>query len=149
MKKGVVILFLILGMFGLVGGFGFGFCTHASNSVHTNVGSQSYTQPANRDIVIVFDASESMAKKTESGEAKIDVAKRAVNDFLELMSGDRVGLIVFYNCGDIRTEVDLTEDYNDVSEALQDVFPHDKTPIAESLEYAWEYLKLHGDPQNS
>ena len=47
------------------------------------------------DIVLVLDTSGSMSERGSGGSAKIDAAKRAVNDFLSGLKNDRVGIVVF------------------------------------------------------
>ena len=111
---------------------------------------QYYSQSRGRDILIVLDASNSMNDRTPSGETKMHVAKEALNNFLDgLASSDRVGLIVFYDCGNIQTKVPLTKNHDSISTALENVHPSGYTPIADSLEYAWDYLKHNAYSGNS
>jgi len=47
------------------------------------------------DIVLVLDTSGSMSERGFGGSAKIDAAKRVVNDFLGGLTNDRVGIVIF------------------------------------------------------
>jgi len=105
-----------------------------------------YSNVSGRDIVIIFDASGSMEEITSSGESKVDVAKDAVDDFLDkLTSMDRAALIVFYDCEIIQVEATFTYSHSSVAATVQSIEPYDDTPIGDSLSYAWEYLKDYGD----
>ncbi len=103
-----------------------------------------------RDIIIVFDPSGSMGDMTSGGELKIDAAKDAVNNYLDgLTSTDRVALIVLYDCDVILVEAEFTYDHSSVSKIVESIEPHGNTPIADSLLYAWEYLKSKGETDHS
>lgn len=47
------------------------------------------------DVVLAFDVSSSMEQRTPDGVARIDAARRVVDDFVDSLEGDRVGLVVF------------------------------------------------------
>src|SRR5207249_10069273 len=47
------------------------------------------------DIVIVLDTSSSMTTPDLGGQPRIDVVKRVVNDFLDGLKNDRVGVVIF------------------------------------------------------
>ena len=47
------------------------------------------------DIVIVIDTSSSMTTPDLGGQPRIDVVKRVVNDFLDGLKNDRVGIVIF------------------------------------------------------
>jgi hypothetical protein len=103
-----------------------------------------------RDIVIIFDASGSMTDETTSGETKIDAAKYAVNDFLGgLTSDDRVALIVFYGCEDIRIEATFTTNHSAIAGIVDSIEPYGLTPIKDALLDAWSYLKSYGNTSHS
>lgn len=113
---------------------------------------QIHCNDSGRDIVIVFDASGSMEYPISTGERKIDVAKDAVNDFLEkLTSNDRVALIVFHGCESehIQIEAGFTNSRSVVTSAVAEIEPYGDTPIGDSLLYAWDYLKNSGERNHS
>jgi Mg-chelatase subunit ChlD len=114
-----------------------------------------------KDIVVVFDASGSMglADSSEEGQAvlvpageqsKMDAAKAAVNTFLDKLSANqRVALIVFYDCDDIQVETSFTSNYDSIARKVEDIEPDGSTPLGDSLLFAWEYLKDHGERDHS
>ena len=150
MKRGAGNFLWVLALLVLVGASGFVYGVHEIDDKHTiYVTSQYYTQPIIHDILIVFDASDSMKGLTPSGKTKIDAAREAVNNFLrKLPLNGRVALIVFYDCDNIQIEVDFSGTRDEVSRVLEGVSPTCGTPIAASLKEAWNYMKRNADPQN-
>ena len=56
----------------------------------------SYDVPAEGiDIVVALDVSSSMTNKDFGGEARIDAAKKVINDFLGGLKNDRAGVVIF------------------------------------------------------
>jgi len=99
------------------------------------------------DIVLLFDASGSMRDYPVDGSqvSKIELARQGVDSFLSSLSeSDRVALIVFYNCDDIKVEVDFTQDKDQIRRTLSSVNPTSGTPIAQALQKGWSYLKQNG-----
>ena len=100
------------------------------------------------DIVLLFDASGSMRDHPLDGSqtSKVILARQGVDTFLSALSSedDRVALIVFYSCNDIRVEVDFTRDKDQIRRKLSSVQPTSGTPIAKALEMGWTYLKQNG-----
>jgi len=96
--------------------------------------------------ILIFDDSGSMADTTSgSSTAKIDMAKQAANTFLNnVRSGDEVSLIVFYDCGDITTEVPFTTDVQQIRDKIDGLTPQYSTPIAKSIDYASSYAQTSG-----
>jgi len=99
------------------------------------------------DIVLLFDASYSMSDHPLDGtqKSKIELAREGVDTFLASLSDeDRVALIVFYDCNDIRVETDFTKDKDLIRQTLSGVQPTGNTPIAKAIETGWTYLKQNG-----
>jgi hypothetical protein len=101
------------------------------------------------DIVLLFDASPSMDDYPVDGSQvnKIELARQGVDSFLSSLSeSDRVALIVFYGCNNIRTEVDFTQDKDQIRRALSSVntLSSSGTAIAQALQTGWSYLKQNG-----
>jgi len=96
--------------------------------------------------ILIFDDSGSMANTiTGSSSTKIDMAKQAGNTFLNnVKPGDEVSLIVFYDCGDIRTEVPFTTDMQPIRDKIAGLTPQSSTPIAASIDYASSYAQTSG-----
>ncbi len=96
--------------------------------------------------ILIFDDSGSMAD-TISGTnmTKIDMAKQAGNTFLNnVKPGDEVALIVFYDCGDIRTEVPFTTNVQQIRDFMNTLTPQYSTPLAASITYAASYAQTSG-----
>lgn len=99
------------------------------------------------DIVLLFDASYSMKDHPldEIQKSKIELAREGVDTFLTSLSDeDRVALIVFYDCYDIRVESGFTQDKDLIRQTLSGVQPSGNTPIAGALEKGWTYIKQNG-----
>jgi hypothetical protein len=99
------------------------------------------------DIVLLFDASGSMRDYPVDGShvSKIELARQGVDSFLSSLSeNDRVALIVFYDCSDIKVEVDFTQDKDQIRRKLSSIIPQTGTPIAQALQKGWSYLKQNG-----
>jgi len=96
--------------------------------------------------ILIFDDSGSMADTISgSSSTKIDMAKQAATTFLNnVRSGDEVSLIVFYDCGDIRTEVPFTTDMQPIRDKITGLTPQSSTPIAKSIDYAASYAQTSG-----
>jgi len=96
--------------------------------------------------ILIFDASGSMADSVSgTGKTKIEIAKEAGNTFLNnVNSGDEVALIVFYDCGDIKTEVPFTTDFQQIRDKMAGLTPQSSTPIAKSIDYAANYAQTSG-----
>ncbi len=101
------------------------------------------------NIIVILDSSGSMAEKIIS-DRKIDIAKKAVSDFLTKMpQGVKTGLIVYghkgsnsttdrdFSCKGIEEIIKLNKNnYNDIITAMDSFNPKGWTPIAGSLELA-------------
>lgn len=99
------------------------------------------------DIVLLFDASGSMLDYPVEGSqiSKIELARQGVDSFLStLPETDRVALIVFYDCSDIKVEIDFTQDKDQIRRRLSSITPKMGTPIAGALQTGWSYLKQNG-----
>jgi len=90
------------------------------------------------DVVVALDVSDSMlARDAESGGdlPRLERAKREITDLLNLMDGDRVGLVAF--AGAAFLECPLTLDYSAAALFLEDIdtelIPIKGTAIAEAL----------------
>jgi Mg-chelatase subunit ChlD len=96
--------------------------------------------------ILIFDDSGSMADTiTGSSSTKIDMAKQAANTFLNnVRAGDEVSLIVFYDCGDIKTEVPFTTDTQQIRTVIDGLTPQYSTPIAKAIDYASSYAQTSG-----
>jgi Ca-activated chloride channel homolog len=73
------------------------------------------------DVVIALDLSRSMLAEDVSPD-RLTAAKREIKDLLELLQGDRVGLVVF--AGSAFIQVPLTLDYNTFSVFLDQLDPN-------------------------
>lgn len=100
--------------------------------------------------LIVFDASGSM-KERIGGEAKIDIAKRAVTELVATLPDDtRLGLVVYshrkpQDCDDIELLIPPAKlDRKAFTAVVAGIKPKGRTPLAGSLEFAatkLEYMK--------
>lgn len=114
-----------------------------------------------RDLLIIFDASQSMAQKTSGGVTRIDAAKKAFVQMMNHISdskGVNVGLMVYGHrlpagnprcCGDIELVVPVDEANRKLlSNAVMKLRPLGKTPITASLTRSASVLqKLKTDRQ--
>jgi Ca-activated chloride channel homolog len=73
-----------------------------------------------RDIVVVIDVSRSMLAQ-DVRPSRLDRAKLAVNDLLDVVSGDRVGIVAFAGSAVVRSP--LTTDYAFARMALEQLSP--------------------------
>ena len=73
------------------------------------------------EIVFVLDVSRSMLA-TDVVPNRLSKAKQNIEDIVNEMSGDRVGLVLF--AGDVRRHIPLTSHYEDFKQNLAEVGPH-------------------------
>jgi Ca-activated chloride channel family protein len=104
--------------------------------------------PANRSALLIFDASSSMTAKVPSGQARIDVARRAVEDMIRIFPPEgHIALRVYgsespftrMNCQDTKLLVPFApaaENAAAIVEAIWGVPAQGLTPIAYALEQA-------------
>jgi len=82
----------------------------------------SYDVPAEGiDIIVALDVSSSMTNRDFGGEARIDAAKRVINDFLGGLKNDRAGIVIFSAEGLILSP--LTLDYAAAQRLITPVEP--------------------------
>ncbi len=106
------------------------------------------TALADKNLVIVFDGSGSMAKSIEA-QSRISVAKRTVEEIVEKLpdTGYQVGVIAYghrrdKDCLDIEALVPLGHlDKGKVVSKVEAIRPKGKTPIGAALRMAGEQLK--------
>lgn len=98
------------------------------------------------DVVIALDVSDSMlVRDAASGDdlSRLDRAKREIEDLLQIMEGDRVGLVAF--AGAAFTECPLTLDYGAAELFLRDLdtdlIPVKGTAIGKALRTSLEALE--------
>ncbi|MEK4253363.1 vWA domain-containing protein [Ureibacillus sp. FSL K6-2830] len=94
--------------------------------------------------MLVIDASGSMASNT-----RIERAKSAAQSFINSVKGKNVevGLIAFYNCGDVRVIHELTSDVEKLIDPLNSIQPSGTTPLVGAISFSADYLKQHGTGQ--
>lgn len=73
------------------------------------------------DIVVALDVSSSMVERTPDGRTRLESAKTVIEDFIESLEGDRVGLVVFQSRAVAMAP--LTLDHEAVTRAVQDMSP--------------------------
>ncbi len=73
------------------------------------------------EVMFVLDVSRSMLAE-DATPNRLDRAKQQINDMVDEMTGDRVGLIVF--AGEARQLVPLSSHYEDFRETLKSAGPH-------------------------
>ena len=112
---------------------------------------------SNVNIIVILDSSGSMADKIGE-DKKIDVAKKAVSDFLtEMPQGVNTGLVVYghkgsnsvadkvSSCKGVEEVVKLgTNNSNNIISAMGSFSPRGWTPIAGSLDFAKNIFKNSG-----
>ena len=75
---------------------------------------------------------------------RIGMAKRAARDVLAQLTPDtEVGLIVFYDCRDIRVERSFTTDVESVLAQVDAIQPSGGTPLAAGITTARAYIADH------
>jgi Ca-activated chloride channel homolog len=105
-------------------------------------------------VMVVLDASGSMADKLSDGGTKIDVAKQAVHTLVnQAADGARLGLTVYGpesgersgRCENVRVVREVGPlDRNALNAAVDDIKPRGDTPIGRSLRAAAEALPREG-----
>jgi Ca-activated chloride channel family protein len=89
------------------------------------------------DVMYVLDLSKSMLA-TDIAPTRLDRAKQTIKKTLDIMSGNRVGLVIF--AGSAYLQVPLTTDYNALKMYLDnlnpDLIPQQGTILSEALELA-------------
>lgn len=102
--------------------------------------------------LIILDASGSMWGLMD-GEHKIDIAKQVVSDLVQEIPEDtELGLVAYGHrhkgdCDDIELLIPPgTLDRQSFIEAVNKILPKGKTPIADSLQFAADSLKLEENP---
>lgn len=105
------------------------------------------TQSTGREIMILFDLSTSMLA-TDQAPNRLEVAKREVSDMLEVLEGDRVGIIGF--AGSAFVQCPMTSDYSMIKVFLSQFDPHQiswqGTAIADAITLGERHL-LRGAKQ--
>lgn len=105
-----------------------------------------------KPVLLVVDASGSMNDPLETGEAKIDAAKTAAQNFVEKSSGSEIGVMQFSYCtdiygppdplqGDVRIVEGFTTDKSALNDAIESIYAEGDTPIAYALEEAVAYFE--------
>jgi Ca-activated chloride channel family protein len=72
------------------------------------------------EVMFVLDVSRSMLAD-DAAPNRLERAKQQINDTIDEMAGDRVGLIVF--AGDAKQQIPLTTHYDDFKQSLDEVGP--------------------------
>jgi len=95
---------------------------------------------AESNVLFIFDASGSMKKTLDSGESRMDAAKKAMNEALSSMPKDvRLGLFLFghrraKDCADMELVSPIgADDARKIAARINAVEAKGETPIAESL----------------
>ena len=73
------------------------------------------------EVVFLLDISRSMLAEDIS-PSRLDRAKQQINDMLDVMEGDRAGLVVF--AGRAKQQIPLTSNHHDFKLMLEEVGPH-------------------------
>ncbi|GAA4472250.1 vWA domain-containing protein [Novipirellula rosea] len=73
------------------------------------------------EVMFVVDVSRSMLAE-DATPNRLSRAKQQINDMLDVMAGDRVGLVVF--AGEVRQVVPMTNHYDDFRRSLKEVGTH-------------------------
>jgi Mg-chelatase subunit ChlD len=110
-----------------------------------SLGFAAAAQPASAqsNVLFIVDASGSMKKKLESGESRMETAKKAMGEALAAMPPEaRLGLLLYghrkaKDCTDIELASPLgADDAQAISGRIQGLKAKGETPIAESLRQA-------------
>jgi hypothetical protein len=107
---------------------------------------------ADSNVLFIFDASGSMKRATESGESRMDAARKAMNQALDTISPDvRLGLLLFghrraKDCSDIELVSPIgADDAKTIAARINALVARGETPIAESLKQGMRsYAALKG-----
>jgi hypothetical protein len=100
-------------------------------------GTGSTGGPVSESIAVLLDASGSMDE-----QGRMDAAKASARQVIGQMKGNvEVALIVFFDCGDIKTVTEFTTDPAPLLAALEPILPSGGTPLAEGITKAKEYLR--------
>ena len=92
-------------------------------------------EPVTKSIILLFDASGSMAD-----DNKIDNAKSAAIDAIhELSSTTEVALLVFSDCGKIDVLQPYTTDKNAIISGINTIQPSGSTPLYDAIDFANDY----------
>ncbi len=88
------------------------------------------------ELVVCLDVSNSMNTKDISGESRIDVAKRSMNELINQLKGEKIGVAVF--AGRAFVQLPLTGDYASaklfIDEISTDMFSNQGTNIKEAID---------------
>lgn len=101
-------------------------------------GSNTSSGSIANSIILLFDASGSMADNN-----KIDSAKAAARTFLtsRVQPGDELALIVFYDCSSIVVEQPFTTDMSSLISKIDGIQPTGSTPLYAAVSFARDYMK--------
>ena len=115
--------------------------------------AQSNTAPISESLLtlnyyLVIDGSGSMDEVGCSGDRKkIDVAKEAVNQFIDSIPKDaNVGLLVFDNQG-IGERVSLGTNHDDVKQQVQNIVANGGTPLLQAMTRAYSAITQQAQAQ--
>lgn len=97
------------------------------------------------DVVVAMDVSNSMYSADMQPD-RLGVAKIAINNLIQQMHGDRIGLVEF--AGDAFTNLPVTDDYTSAMQSIKSMTPDDiaaqGTALGEAIDQA---MKAFGDPK--
>lgn len=111
-----------------------------------NIAFPARAGSVDHSVILVMDASGSMDGKSEngSGRTKIEDAREAaVAGLVGLDERTEVALIVFYDCSIIILETPFTTDLDLVRSEISKIAPQGRTPLADSIEMAVDYMKTN------
>lgn len=115
------------------------------NLIYVDIAKNQKSAKDESVIMILLDASGSMSEKDQSGNQKIDSAKKTINTMLRQFQKNNtsVGLMAFNTgCEPATLLVDpLNKDFSKIKKTVDEIRADGSTPLASSIHAAGEVLK--------